>query len=137
MKKTTLLIAALLVISPLAFAAKKTTSKKVTTVEVDSAGVPECDKSRGAFEFKFKYAKSDEYRILSTVTEDILVNHRFDHSSKIVNRISVNVTDVEINKLKRASGHHEATFMTSESAFFNCLELVSRNSTLWALCWWF
>lgn len=117
MKKTTLLIAALLVISPFAFAAKKTTAKKVTAVEVDSAGVPECDKSRGAFEFKFKYAKSDEYRILSTVTEDILVNHRFDHSSKIVNRISVNVTDVEINKLKRASGHHEATFMTSESAF--------------------
>ena len=43
----------------------------------------------------FKYKKGDMYRILSTVDEDVYVNHLINHHSVIVNRVSAAVTDVD------------------------------------------
>lgn len=65
-----------------------------------------------AEEFTFKYNAGDSYRILSLVHEDVYFNGEFSHHAEIVNRISVNVTDVDEN----GNGTHEATFMTSESS---------------------
>ena len=62
--------------------------------------------------FQFKYRKGDVYRILSTVNEDIFVNHRINHHSIIVNRVSAEVTDV----LKDGSGIHNCLFMTTEDS---------------------
>lgn len=62
-------------------------------------------------ELRFKYKKGDNYRILSTVSENVKVNGRFDHHAEIINRVSVRVTDT-----KGKSGFNEATFMTSEDS---------------------
>lgn len=62
--------------------------------------------------FRFKYTEGEEYRILSTVNESVFVNGIYDHSSEIVNRISVSVTDVN-----EGTGTHEAIFMTTENAY--------------------
>lgn len=62
--------------------------------------------------FSFKYKKGDMYRILSTVDEDVYVNHRLNHHSIIVNRVAAEVTDVE----KDGGGIHNCTFMTSEDS---------------------
>ena len=62
-------------------------------------------------QFRFKYTKGEEYRILSTVHESVYYNGIFDHFSEIVNRISVSVTDE-----KNGTGTHEAVFMTTENA---------------------
>ena len=64
-----------------------------------------------AEQFRFKYTKGEEYRILSTVHESVYYNGVFDHFSEIVNRISVSVTDE-----KNGTGTHEAVFMTTENA---------------------
>lgn len=60
----------------------------------------------------FKYKKGDMYRILSTVDEDVYVNHLINHHSVIANRVSAEVTDVE----KDGSGIHNCTFMTTEDS---------------------
>lgn len=65
-----------------------------------------------AVKFQFKYRKGDVYRILSTVNEDIYVNHRKSHSSVIINRVTAEITDVE----KDGSGIHDCIFMTSEES---------------------
>ncbi len=63
--------------------------------------------------FEFKYKKGDNYRVLSTMREDVYVNSMLDHHAEIVNRITVQVTDASDDG---KSGTHEATFMTSEAA---------------------
>lgn len=62
--------------------------------------------------FRFKHSKGDDYRILSTVKEDVKVNRRFDHRAEILNRVHVSVTDVD----EKGRGLHEGTFMTSEQS---------------------
>ena len=68
-----------------------------------------------AEKFEFKYVKGDTYRILSTVHEDVFVNGRLNHQAEIINRISVEVTDVT----EDGSGIHKANFMTSENSVGN------------------
>ena len=62
--------------------------------------------------FTFKYSKGDNYRILSTVKENVFLNGRFSHYSEILNRVSVRVTDVD----DKGRGFNEGIFMTSESS---------------------
>ena len=63
--------------------------------------------------FFFKYRQNDSYRILSKVDENVYVNNNFNHQAEIVNRITVNVTDVDQNA---GSARHEAVFMTTENS---------------------
>ncbi|MCQ2594997.1 MAG: OmpA family protein [Treponemataceae bacterium] len=67
----------------------------------------------GAFaeEFLFKYNAGDNYRILSTVQEDVYFNGIFSHHAEIVNRIGVDVTGTSGDW-----GTHDAVFMTSEAS---------------------
>lgn len=69
-------------------------------------------------ELVFKYSKGDTYRILSTVKENVIVNGKYNHSAEIVNRISVEITDVD----EDGWGKHEARFMTSETAILGVNE---------------
>ncbi len=65
-----------------------------------------------AEKFEFKHNAGDSYRILSTVQEDVFVNGILNHQAEIINRISVEVTDVT----EDGSGIHKANFMTSENS---------------------
>ena len=73
--------------------------------------------------FKYKYKDGDNYRILSTVQEDVIRNYRMDHKGEIVNRISVKVTKVNPD----GSAEHDTTFMTSEKA----VGAFTGNSFTW------
>jgi outer membrane protein OmpA-like peptidoglycan-associated protein len=65
----------------------------------------------GAEEFIYKHKAGDRYRILSTVNEDVYVNRRLSHRAEILNRIAVEVTEVN-----GGTGRHEAVFQTAEKA---------------------
>lgn len=77
-----------------------------------AASAQNTDAGQAAVKFNFKYRKGDSYRILSTVQEDVYVNSRLNHHAEILNRISVQVTDVD----DEGRGIHDATFMTTESS---------------------
>lgn len=59
--------------------------------------------------FRYKYQTDDQYRILSTVREQVFINGEFSHEAEIFNRIAVKVTKTEGPK-----GYLEAEFQTSE-----------------------
>ena len=65
--------------------------------------------------FRFKFNEGDTYRINSTVTEDVYLNGQFAHHAYIINRVTVEVSDVQAAADgKLASALHTCTFMTSE-----------------------
>ena len=59
--------------------------------------------------FEFQHRQGDRYRILSIVKQDVFVNRVLSHRAEILNRIAVEVTEVNDGK-----GLHKATFQTSE-----------------------
>lgn len=62
--------------------------------------------------FEFKYKKGDTYRILTKVEEDVIMNGVYSHHAKIVNRVSIEVSDVTAD----GAGVHNATFMASDES---------------------
>jgi outer membrane protein OmpA-like peptidoglycan-associated protein len=58
---------------------------------------------------EFVYEEGEQYRILSTVEQDVWINGTHSHRSTILNRIAVSVPRVEDNR-----GYLRATFVTSE-----------------------
>ena len=62
--------------------------------------------------FQFKFKENDQSRILSTVTEDVYLNGRFNHTAVILNRISSIITEVDEN----GRGTAQAVFMTTENS---------------------
>ena len=61
--------------------------------------------------FRFLYEEGEQYRILSTVEQDVWVNGDYSHHATILNRISVEVTRADAGR-----GYHVARFVTSEEA---------------------
>ena len=59
----------------------------------------------------FYFEEGEQYRILSTVNQDVYVNGGFSHRAQILNRISVSVTEVDGER-----GYHQSTFVTSEES---------------------
>ena len=59
--------------------------------------------------FEFNYATGNKYRILSVVEEDVYINRRFSHRARILNRVSVEITDAE-----GELAQHNGVFSTSE-----------------------
>lgn len=59
--------------------------------------------------FRFLFLDGEQYRILSVVEQDVFVNERFSHSAEILNRISVDVTD-----LGEGMGRLHVTYDVSE-----------------------
>ena len=65
--------------------------------------------------FRFNFRDGDTYRINSTVTEDVYLNGRFANQAYIINRVTVEVSDVQpASTGKPSSALLTCTFMTSE-----------------------
>lgn len=47
-----------------------------------------------AREFRFSYAEGEQYRIISTVEQDVRINGVYSHSATILNRASIEVSDL-------------------------------------------
>ena len=61
--------------------------------------------------FRFSYVEGEQYRVLSTVEQDVWLNDMFSHHATILNRIAITITEVEEGR-----GFHDATFVTSEES---------------------
>lgn len=72
-----------------------------TTVSADNSKI-----------LRFRYKTGDSYRVLSTVSEDVSVNGVPNHHAEILNRITVQITNVDAD----GKGLNEASFMTSENS---------------------
>jgi outer membrane protein OmpA-like peptidoglycan-associated protein len=59
--------------------------------------------------FAFKFTKGDRYRVVTTVSEDVLVDGRLSHSAEFLNKIALTVTDVA-----NGTGAFSALFEVSE-----------------------
>jgi outer membrane protein OmpA-like peptidoglycan-associated protein len=59
--------------------------------------------------FEFKHATGNKYRILSVVEEDVYIDRRFSHRAKILNRVSVEISNTEGD-----AARHNAVFSSSE-----------------------
>ena len=65
-----------------------------------------------AKEFRFVYSAGDRYKIHSQVDESVYVNGIYSHSADILNKISVEISDV-----RDGSGFLKAWFQTSERSY--------------------
>ncbi|MCL2808815.1 MAG: OmpA family protein [Treponema sp.] len=64
--------------------------------------------------FEFRHIQGGRYRIISVVDEAVLINGVLSHRAEILNRISVEVTNVT-----DGVGDHKATFQTSERLIYD------------------
>ena len=62
-------------------------------------------------QFEFTYEADEQYRVISTVEQDVWYNGRLSHHATILNRISIEVADAADGR-----GYHRATFLTSEES---------------------
>jgi outer membrane protein OmpA-like peptidoglycan-associated protein len=77
--------------------------------------------------FEYKHIKGARYRILSVVDEAVFFNGVLSHRAEILNRISVEVTDVKDGK-----GAHKAVFQTSERIVYDS---ASRSQAVSGFFW--
>ncbi|AGT42536.1 OmpA family protein [Treponema pedis] len=76
------------------------------------------------FLFRFKFNKGDAYKIHSVVDEKVYANGRFHHQAQIINRITVEVSDVQ-----PASGN------SLSSALFSCEFMTSEQNSNKTFSW--
>jgi len=62
--------------------------------------------------FAFKYIEGEKYRFITSVSERVSINGKFSHNADILDKISVEVTDVKDN-----SARYVCNFITSERAY--------------------
>lgn len=62
-------------------------------------------------ELRYYYEAGEQYRVLSTVEQDVWINGQYSHAATILNRISI-----EIPRVEEGRGYHVATFVTSEES---------------------
>ncbi len=62
-------------------------------------------------QLEYVYEEGEQYRVLSTVEQDVWINGIYSHYATILNRISISVPRVEDGR-----GYHVARFVTSEEA---------------------
>ncbi|MDR3161462.1 MAG: OmpA family protein [Spirochaetaceae bacterium] len=62
-------------------------------------------------EFFYRYESGTQYRILSTVEEEVYLNQRLNHRARILNRIAV-----EVGEVQGGAARHEAVFETAEQS---------------------
>lgn len=63
------------------------------------------------YDLQYYYEAGEQYRVLSTVEQDVWINGLYSHHATILNRISISIPRVENGR-----GFHEAVFVTSEEA---------------------
>ncbi|MFW5689720.1 MAG: OmpA family protein, partial [Spirochaetota bacterium] len=84
-----------------------------------------------AHEFEFVYEEGEQYRVISTVEQDVWTNGVYRHHATVLNRISISIPEVEDGR-----GYHVATFVTSEEAIRGQGDLIFQwgqeyNSEFW------
>jgi len=62
--------------------------------------------------FTYRYAKRDQYRILTEVSENVYLDGAFNNRAEILNKVAVEITDVD-----NGSGELFGTFQVSEKAW--------------------
>lgn len=72
------------------------------------------DEKNDPFLFRFKLVENDAYKIHSVVNEIVYLNGIFHHEAKIINRITVSVSDVKQAQNEIGSALYSCEFMTSE-----------------------
>ncbi|UTC64246.1 OmpA family protein [Treponema sp. OMZ 788] len=73
------------------------------------------DEKNNEFLFKFKFIDGDAYKVHSVVDEKVYVNGKFHHQAHIINRIEVEVSDIQPAEADEpASALFSCMFMTSE-----------------------
>jgi len=73
--------------------------------------------------FEYRHIKGARYRIHSVVDQAVFINGVLSHRAEILNRISVEVTDVKDGK-----GTHNAIFQTSDRMLYNAVQGAQRAS---------
>jgi outer membrane protein OmpA-like peptidoglycan-associated protein len=76
------------------------------------------------FRFAFAHVKGDKYRALSTVDEEVFVNHRRANSSQILNRIAFEIADAAPDG---SWGRLRGSFETSERDKSDSAYLITEN----------
>jgi outer membrane protein OmpA-like peptidoglycan-associated protein len=82
------------------------------TLLLCAAGLLAAGSAAFADSFRFAYTKGEMYHIVSQINESVYVNGQFSHTSDILDKIAVTVSDT-----KNDSGYHEVTYQTSERAY--------------------
>jgi outer membrane protein OmpA-like peptidoglycan-associated protein len=67
--------------------------------------------AQAPYRFAFSHVKGDKYRVLSSVDEDVFINHRFAFSTQILNRIAFETAEAAPDG---STGLLRGTFETSE-----------------------
>ena len=75
--------------------------------------------------FEFKYRKGEQYRILSTVNEELFINGIYSHTSDIMNKIVVEVKDV-----RTGSGLLDSRFVFTDRAYGGVYVINEEYSSL-------
>jgi outer membrane protein OmpA-like peptidoglycan-associated protein len=75
-------------------------------------------------EFEFRHVTGARYRILSVVDQAVFINGTLSHRGEVLNRIAVEVTEVDDGK-----GLHKATFQTSERIFYDSQSRLQTTET--------
>ncbi|MCL2174779.1 MAG: OmpA family protein [Treponema sp.] len=73
--------------------------------------------------FEYRHVKGSRYRILSVVDQSVFINGILSHRAETLNRISVDVTDVDNDK-----GIHKAVFQTSERLLYSAVQRTQSAS---------
>ncbi|MGI5064863.1 OmpA family protein [Treponema putidum] len=68
--------------------------------------------------FKFKFIDGDAYKVHSVVDEKVYVNGRFHHQAQIINRIEVEVSEIQ-----------DKTADSPASAVFSCMFMTSEQNS--------
>jgi outer membrane protein OmpA-like peptidoglycan-associated protein len=124
MRRMTIL-AAMVFLVAMASATQSVGAQSADTQNADTQNANATGQASSApFRFAFSHVKGDRYRALSTVDEDVYVNHRFAHSSRILNRIAYEIVDAAPDG---SSGTLRGSFETSERAKGDSAYVVSES----------
>jgi len=71
-----------------------------------------------AYEFRFNYIEGDQYRILSTVQQNVRINGVYSHSATILNKASIEVSDVGENDARISAMYHTSEESTGHGQVY-------------------
>jgi len=75
--------------------------------------------------FEYRHIAGMRYRILSVVDQSVLINGTLSHTSQILNRIAVEVTEAN-----NGTGHHSATYQTSERVIYDSQQRTQNPASV-------
>ncbi len=116
---------ALPLLSPLFPLAAQTAGSGTASGSGTLQSPPAVSTQSGPETFRFIYKKGDKFRFLSTVHEDVYLNHSlYTHNTEITNRIAFEVTDAAPDSLW---GNLKGTFVTAEKPEGSNVALISET----------